>query len=85
MIDLQSKGDKMSRENTASVDMTNGKRIAHNGRKELAALKRSFSKDNIEQKEQTINAKKGVNLALKKAKAKKRAKLAKASKKKNKK
>ncbi len=75
----------MSRENTSSVDMKNGKILAHTARIDLANMKRTFSSDEKEVKEQIVNARKKVSLAKKKAKAKKRAKMAKVSKKKNKK
>jgi len=75
----------MSRENTSSVDMKNGKILAFNARIDLANLKRSFSNDEKTVEEQVVNARKKVSLAKKKAKTKKRAKMAKASKKKNKK
>ena len=75
----------MSRENTSSVDMANGKKMAYLASQEKAALKSEFYKDSKEVDSQVVNARKKANLALKKAKAKKKAKMAKASRKKNKK
>jgi hypothetical protein len=75
----------MSRENTSSVDMANGKKMAYLANQEKATLKKGFYKGGKEQDEQVINARKAANLALAKAKAKKKAKMAKASRKKNKK
>jgi len=48
-------------------------------------MKAGFTPNDTEKKEQVINARKAANVDAKKAKAKKRAKLAKASRKKNKK
>lgn len=78
----------MSRENTSSVDMANGKKMAYLSSQEKVAIKREFqAKDaGVEpDKKQVINSKKLANLSNAKAKAKKRAKLVKASKKRNKK
>ncbi|HIP59850.1 MAG TPA: hypothetical protein EYH01_05415 [Campylobacterales bacterium] len=75
----------MSRENTSSVDMANGKKMAYYGSQEKAALKSEFHKSNKEVVDQVVNARKPKNLTQAKAKAKKRAKMAKASRKKNKK
>jgi hypothetical protein len=75
----------MSRENTSSVDMANGKKMAYYASQEKAALKGEYHKNTHEQSTQVINARKAANLANAKAKAKKKAKMAKASRKKNKK
>lgn len=75
----------MASENKSSVDMKNGDKLAAFGTQKKAAMKAEFGPDSFEKKDQIINAKKGSNVDAKKAKAKKRAKLAKASKKKNKK
>ena len=75
----------MASENKSSVDTKNGDKIAAYGTQNRAAMKASFSPDTAEKKDQIINARKAGNIEAKKAKAKKRAKLAKASKKKNKK
>ncbi len=75
----------MGRANTSSVDTGNGDKIAALGNQYKAAQKAGFNPKDKSEKEQVINAKKGVNLTAKKEKAKKKAKLAKASKKKNKK
>jgi len=75
----------MGSENKSSVDMKNGDKIAAYGTQKKAAMKAAFTPDSFEKKEQTVNARKAQNVDAKKAKAKKRAKLAKASRKKNKK
>lgn len=75
----------MASENKSSVDTKNGDKIAAFATQKTAAMKASFSPDTADKKDQVINARKGANVELKKAKAKKRAKMAKASKKKNKK
>ncbi len=75
----------MAKANTSSVDTKNGDKIAAFGTQRTAAIKASFGPSNTEKKEQVINARKAMNVDAKKAKAKKRAQLAKASKKKNKK
>jgi len=75
----------MSRENTSSVDMANGKKMAYYASQEKASMDKSYSKNTAEAKTQVINARKASNLANAKAKAKKKAKMAKASRKKNKK
>jgi hypothetical protein len=74
----------MSRENTSSVDMANGKKMAYFASQEKAALKSKYHKGAKDAAEQIVNAKKASNLAAAKAKARKKAKLAKASRKKNK-
>lgn len=74
----------MSRENTSSVDMANGKKMAYFASQEKAALKSEYHKGVKDAAPQVVNAKKASNLAAAKAKAKKKAKLAKASRKKNK-
>lgn len=73
----------MSRKNTSSVDTTEGDKIAKRSREIKNAIPVSF--DHKTADEQVVNARKGANLALAKSKAKKKAKMAKASKKKNKK
>ncbi len=73
----------MSRKNTSSVDTTKGDKIAKKMKGNPTPNPVSF--DQKASDEQVINARKGVNVDLAKAKAKKRAKLAKAAKKKNKK
>lgn len=75
----------MSRENTSSVDMANGKKMAYYANQEKSALKSEGKRGGHAVVDQVINARKGVNLALAKAKAKKKAKMVKASRKKNKK
>jgi len=75
----------MAKANTSSVDTKNGDKIAAFGTQQKAAIKASFSPNNTEKKEQVINARKAGNIEAKKAKAKKRAKMKKASKKRNRK
>ncbi len=75
----------MSRENTSSVDMANGKKMAYFASQEKAALKSEIKRGGNEVVDQVVNARKAANLATAKAKAKKKAKMAKASRKKNKK
>jgi hypothetical protein len=70
----------MSRANTSSVDSGNGYKLAHLSSQQ----KLDFQTRKTTQDEQVINAKKTANLSSAKAKAKKKAKLAKASRKKNK-
>jgi hypothetical protein len=75
----------MGRANTSSVDTGNGDKIAALGNQYKAAQKAGFKPKETIEEEQIVNARKAANLKAKKEKAKKRAKLAKASKKKNKK
>ncbi len=75
----------MAKANTSSVDTKNGDKIAAFGTQQKAAIKASFGPNDTEKKDQVINARKAGNVEAKKAKAKKRAKMAKDSKKKNKK
>jgi len=70
----------MSRANTSSIDSGDGYKLAHLSSQQKA----TFQIDNSEKSEQVVNARKASNLASAKNKAKKKAKLAKASKKKNK-
>jgi hypothetical protein len=74
----------MGRDNTSSIDSGNGHKLAALASQQKAAVKGQFEGKSAEQKEQIVNARKAANVAAAKAKAKKRAKLAKASKKKNK-
>jgi hypothetical protein len=75
----------MGRANNSSVDTTKGDRIANKMNVYKNNLKAGYVVDGVEQKEQVIKARKGVNLQAQKAKKKKNAKLAKAAKRKNKK
>jgi hypothetical protein len=75
----------MGRANNSSVDTTKGDRIAQKMNIFKNNLKAGFEPEVVTQKEQVINARKGVNLEAQKAKKKKNAKLSKVSKKKNKK
>jgi hypothetical protein len=73
----------MAKANTSSVDTTKGDKIAKRMKGNPNPNPISFDQKATD--EQIINARKGVNVELAKAKAKRRAKLAKAAKKKNKK
>lgn len=75
----------MAKANTSSVDTANGDRIAAFGTQQKAAMKAGFKPSEVQKKEQVVNAKKAENISAKKTKMKKRAKLAKISRKKNKK
>jgi len=68
-----------SKVNTKKMD-----KLAAKGNQNKNAVKVAFTQKS-EQDEQIVNARKGVNLDLAKKKAKKKAKMAKASKKRNKK
>jgi len=72
----------MARMNTSSIDTTKAERLAHFATQQKSDFS-TEQKDVVEK--QVVNARKAVSLANKKAKAKKRAKMAKASRKKNKK
>ncbi len=74
----------MAKSNTSSVKTIKAEKIAATGNQNKNAIKVAFSQER-NQEEQIINARKAANLQLAKKKAKKRAKMAKASKKKNKK
>ncbi len=73
----------MAKANTSSVKTIKAEKIAALGNENKNSVKVAFSQKN--QDEQVINARKGVNLQLAKKKSKKKAKMAKASKRKNKK
>ncbi len=73
----------MSRENTSSIDMANGKKMAYYASQQKLDPSFQSNKANNDEK-QIVNARKLANLAKAKAKAKKKAKLAKASRKRNK-
>ncbi len=75
----------MGRENTSSIDSGSGHKLAALAGQQKASVQGEFGSENRSKDEQVINARKAVNVTAAKAKAKKRAKLAKASKKKNKK
>ncbi len=75
----------MSRANTSSVDTSDGYKIAHLGKEQKLKTLAQFQPNYEDDKEQIVNASKKVTLNAAKAKAKKKAKLAKASRKKNKK
>ncbi len=71
----------MKEANTSSVKTTKAEKIAATGNQNKNAEKVAFFQKN--QDDQVINARKAVNLQLAKKKSKKKAKMAKASKKKN--
>ncbi|MFA9374876.1 MAG: hypothetical protein ACERKK_12055 [Poseidonibacter sp.] len=73
----------MSRKNTSSVDTTKGEKIAKKINQNKNPIPVTFNQKATD--EQIINARKAANVKLEKEKAKRRAKLAKAAKKKNKK
>jgi len=74
----------MSRANTSSVDTENGFKIAHLGKQQKLATLAQFEGKNSNNSEQVINANKKATLNSAKSKAKRKAKLAKQSRKKNK-
>ena len=74
----------MSRENTSSIDMANGKKMAYYASQQKTEIKGQFNPKAVTGEKQVINAKKAANLSSAKMKAKRKAKLAKASRKKNK-
>jgi len=69
--------------NTSSVKTTKSEKIAATGNQNKNAVRVAFSQER-NQTEQVINARKAANLQLAKKKAKKKAKMAKASRKTNK-
>ena len=73
----------MAKANVSSIDTSNGDKLAYYAKSQQLSEK-SPHKGKQTDKEQIINAKKADNLAKIKAKAKKKAKMAKASRKKNK-
>ena len=75
----------MSRANTSSVDTDEGFKIAHMGKQQKLATLAKFEGKGSAINEQIINANKKATLNSAKAKAKRKAKLAKQSRKKNKK
>jgi len=73
----------MAKPNTSSVKTIKAKKIADTGNENKNSTKAGFTKEKGQEK-QIINAKKSDNLQAAKKKAKKKAKLAKASKRRNK-
>ena len=69
--------------NTSSVKTTKSEKIAATGNQNKNSVRVAFSQER-NQTEQVINARKAANLQLAKKKAKKKAKMAKASRKTNK-
>ena len=70
--------------NVSSIDTTNGDKLAYYAKSiQLSEKSPHKGKENTEKQE--INARKKANLSLNKSKAKKKSKMAKASRKKNKK
>ncbi len=72
----------MKEANTSSVKTIKAEKMAAFGNDNKNAVKVAYSQEK-NQKEQVINARKGANLELAKKKSKKKAKMAKASKKRN--
>ncbi|WP_419769968.1 MAG: hypothetical protein ACNI3C_11610 [Candidatus Marinarcus sp.] len=71
-------------QNNNSVKSAKGEKLAATANQNKNAVRVGFSQERYEN-EQIVNARKAANLALAKEKAKKKAKMAKASKKRNKK
>jgi hypothetical protein len=74
----------MAKTNTSSVKTIKAEKIAATGNQNKNSIKVAFSQEKNQEK-QIINARKAPNLQLAREKAKKKAKMIKASKKKNKK
>jgi len=72
-----------TKRNTSSIKTTSLEKMASKSNQDKNSVKVGFSQSRYEN-EQVINARKGANLELAKKKAKKKAKLAKASKRRNK-
>jgi hypothetical protein len=75
----------MPQASNASTNTKEGAKLAYLAGQNRTNIKASFNPDEKDQNEQVVNAKKFVSLAKKKAKSKARAKMAKQSKRKNKK
>lgn len=75
----------MAKANISSVDTSEGYKIAHLGKEKKIADLAKYSQKDDNPTEQIVNARKIAFSTLNKAKLKKKAKLAKASRKKNKK
>ena len=75
----------MAKANISSVDTSEGYKIAHQGKEKKIADLAKYSQKDENPTEQIVNARKIASSALNKEKAKKKAKMAKASRKKNKK
>lgn len=75
----------MARANISSVDTSDGYKIAHQGKEKKIADLAKYSQKDDNPTEQIVNAKKIAFSTLNKEKLKRKAKLAKASRKKNKK
>ena len=74
----------MGRANNSSIDTSEGLKIAILGQQRKKREQENFTSKEAEQKEVIVNASKKQHLATHKAKARKKAKMAKASRKKNK-
>ncbi|RUM61822.1 MAG: hypothetical protein DSZ03_07900 [Sulfurimonas sp.] len=74
----------MGRDNSSSIDSGNGHKLAHLARQQRKAMHEAFQAKEDGQNGQVVNAKKAAHLDAAKAKAKKKAKMAKASRKRNK-
>jgi hypothetical protein len=73
-----------TKKNTSSIKTTKSEKMAKKSNQNKNSVRVGFSQETLD-KEQVINARKGVNKDLARAKSKKRSKIAKASKKRNKK
>ncbi|PHR72354.1 MAG: hypothetical protein COA66_06475 [Arcobacter sp.] len=72
-----------TKKNSSSIKTTSSEKMAARSNQDKNSVRVGFSQSRYEN-EQVINARKGANLELAKKKAKKKAKLAKAAKRKNK-
>ncbi|NQY22201.1 MAG: hypothetical protein HRT40_13025 [Campylobacteraceae bacterium] len=72
-----------TKKNTSSIKTKNQEKMAAKSNQDKNSVRVGFSQERYDNK-QVINARKGVNVDLAKKKAKKKAKMAKASKKRNK-
>jgi hypothetical protein len=75
----------MPQASNASTNTTDGAKLAYFAGQNRKNIKESFNPDEKDKSEQVVNSKKSANLSKKKAKSKARAKIAKQSKRKNKK
>ncbi len=70
--------------NVSSIDTTTGDKLAYYAKSILLSEKSPHKGKNADENAQVVNARKKANLSLNKAKAKRKAKMVKASRKKNK-
>ncbi len=74
----------MGRDNSSSIDSGNGEKLAYLANQQKRAMQGVFQAKERGGEKQVVNAKKAANLHAAKAKAKKKSKMAKASRKRNK-